>query len=179
MNKLNLGCGRNIKKEWVNLDIVKKKGVDIVWDLDKIPYPFEDNEFDEILAEMVLEHTMKPEEALRELWRISKKNARITLIVPHFSNWQAWGDITHRRAFNSTSLFAFSNKASHRSSTSLLNQNKERFDINTKIKFGRILKSLGFEYFFNLNNYSRSFYERNLAYIFPAESIVFHLKTVK
>ena len=180
MKKLNLGCGKSIKKGWTNLDLIKGEGVDVVWDLDKTPYkPLKDNEFDFILAEMVLEHTWEPDKVIKELWRISKKGGEVKIIVPHFSNWQAWGDITHRRPFNSTSLFSFSSRKSHRGSTSLINVQKEIFDINSKITFGKIKRFFGFEYFFNLNNYARGFYERNLSYFFPAESIIFNLKTLK
>jgi hypothetical protein len=43
--KLHLGCGTNIKKDWINLDFVKLKGVEVVHDLNKFPYPFKDNTF--------------------------------------------------------------------------------------------------------------------------------------
>lgn len=33
MKRLNLGCGRDIKKGWINLDILKLPGVDVVYDL--------------------------------------------------------------------------------------------------------------------------------------------------
>jgi len=128
---------------------------------------------------MILEHTFEPDKVLKQLWRISKNKGKIKITVPHFSNWQAWGDITHRRPFNSTSLFSFSAKGSHRGSTSLINSQKEVFKINSKIKFDKIKKAVGFEKIFNLNNYSRGFYERNLANIFPAQSLEFELKTLK
>jgi len=179
MKKLNLGCGSNIKEGWTNLDVVKGNGVDIVWNLDEFPYPFKDNEFGFILAEMVMEHTWEPDKVLKQLWRISKSGGSIKITVPHFSNWQSWGDITHRRPFNSTSLFSFSSRGSHRGSTSLINSQKEIFDIKSKIKFGKILKALGFEWAFNINNYARGFYERNLSQIFPAQSIIFDLRVVK
>ena len=46
--KLNLGCGRDIREGYVNLDKAGLDGVDVVHDLNVFPYPFEDNEFDEI-----------------------------------------------------------------------------------------------------------------------------------
>ena len=54
--KLNFGCGTRIMKGYVNLDIVKHKGVDVVHDLNKFPYPFKNGEFDEIYARFILEH---------------------------------------------------------------------------------------------------------------------------
>jgi len=37
MKKLNLGCGNDIKKDYVNLDIAKLQGVNVVWDVNKLP----------------------------------------------------------------------------------------------------------------------------------------------
>ncbi len=179
MKKLNLGCGMDIKNGWINVDCVKNMGVDKVFDLNQFPYPFKENQFDLILLNAILEHLDNPEKVIEEIWRISKHSAKIFISVPHFSCWQTWGDITHKRAFNSTSLFPFSIKKSHRSSSSLINQKKELFEIGTKITLGKFKKFFGFEFLINLNNASRGFYERNFAYIFPAESIKWKLKTTK
>lgn len=179
MKKLNLGSGKDIRRGWVNLDIVKSEGVNVVWNLERFPYPFKDSEFDLINCHMILEHLDDVQSVIKELWRISKKGATIFIEVPHFSSWQAWGDITHKKAFNHSSLFPFSNKPQHRGSASLINNQKEVFNIKPKIKMGKIKKSLGFERIFNLNNYARGFYERNLANIFPAESILWELRVIK
>lgn len=54
--KLNLACGRDIRKGYINLDIAKLDGVDIVYDINKIPLPFGNEQFKEILAYAILEH---------------------------------------------------------------------------------------------------------------------------
>jgi predicted SAM-dependent methyltransferase len=59
MKKLNLGCGKEILEGYTNLDAIKLEGTDVVYDLNKFPYPFADNYFDEILAKSVLEHFNK------------------------------------------------------------------------------------------------------------------------
>ena len=46
--KLNFGCGADIKKGYINLDKSKIKGVNVVHDLNKYPWPFPGNHFDEI-----------------------------------------------------------------------------------------------------------------------------------
>lgn len=85
MKKLNLGCGRFKKDGFINLDIDKEVEPDIVWDLNKFPYPFNDNEFDLIEASHVLEHLEKPFQVMKEIYRISKDGAEIIIKVPHFS----------------------------------------------------------------------------------------------
>ena len=72
MNKLNLGCGQDIRKGYVNLDFLKLRGVDVVHDLNKFPYPFDDDEFDEIYTSHVLEHLDNLPKAMKELKRICR-----------------------------------------------------------------------------------------------------------
>ncbi|OIO20686.1 hypothetical protein COV61_03315 [Candidatus Micrarchaeota archaeon CG11_big_fil_rev_8_21_14_0_20_47_5] len=97
--KLHLGCRTDIlpkKDGWVNLDIDRElKNVDVFHDLEKMPYPFEDDRADEIRIWNVLEHIRKPSEVLAEMHRICKNGARVHIKVPHFSQGGMWGDETH------------------------------------------------------------------------------------
>ena len=54
--KLNLGCGNDIRDGWINLDSAKLPGVNIVHDLEDLPLPFGDENFDYVLCQDVLEH---------------------------------------------------------------------------------------------------------------------------
>jgi len=54
--KLNLGCGRNIKKGWVNVDFAERENkLDIVCDLSR-EFPFDDNSCSYIYSEHFIEH---------------------------------------------------------------------------------------------------------------------------
>jgi len=99
LNKLNLGCGSDIKEGYINLDNAKIKGVDIVWDIDKIPMPFEDNTFKEIYASHILEHSKDFLKLLGELNRISKPKAKIIIRVPVFPSMYSASDPTHKQFF--------------------------------------------------------------------------------
>jgi len=35
MKKLNLGCGNDIRQGYINLDVAKLDGVDVVWDYER------------------------------------------------------------------------------------------------------------------------------------------------
>lgn len=48
MIKLDIGCGTNKKDSFLGVDILELPGVDIVHDLNSFPYPFSNNEIDEI-----------------------------------------------------------------------------------------------------------------------------------
>ena len=97
--KLNLGCGTDIKEGYVNLDIIKRKGVDVVHDLDKLPYPFKESTFDEVYASHVLEHVDDLMKTMEEIYRILKPGGALVAKVPYFSSSGAFQDPTHKHFF--------------------------------------------------------------------------------
>ena len=86
MVKLHLGCGRDIKEGFVNIDRVKGEGVDVICNLGHEPLPFEDNTIDAVYANSFIEH-LDCEETdflLDELYRVCKPRAIIEFISPHY-----------------------------------------------------------------------------------------------
>ncbi|WP_421654740.1 class I SAM-dependent methyltransferase [Leptothermofonsia sp. ETS-13] len=109
--KLNLGCGRNILKGWINLDKVFQKGVDVIADLDdcqNTPLPFSDNSVDEFLASHLLEHLHHPLPFMEELHRIAKPGAKATFRLPYGASDDAFEDPTHVRLYFLRSFGFFS-----------------------------------------------------------------------
>lgn len=119
--ELLIGCGSRRKKllfrknyeNWsnlVSLDINPHHNPDIVWDLMDMPLPFEDNEFDEIHAYDVLEHTGQQGDyrfffqQWSEFWRILKPNGAIFAKCPSWRSHWAWGDPGHTRVIQLASL---------------------------------------------------------------------------
>ena len=72
MKILDLGCGKRKQKGAIGIDISKDTDADVIYDLNSIPYPFPDNEFDYIYANNIIEHLLDVIEAMEELHRISK-----------------------------------------------------------------------------------------------------------
>ncbi len=97
--KLNLGCGTDVKPGWVNLDSASLPGVDVVHDIEKLPFPFADNSFDEILCQDILEH-IDYLPVLKELHRILASGGTLTVRVPHFTSRNTYLDPTHKKAFS-------------------------------------------------------------------------------
>ena len=143
--KLNLGCGKQIKsksKGWVNADIQKEKGIDKSFNFEKFPYPFNDNTFDYILVDNVLEHLDDISKVMSELWRICKKDAMIEIIVPYWNNSVAYNSPEHKHYFNTRT---FENICEYKSSSRI--KPEEKFELievkrnagNVKRKIPRII----------------------------------------
>jgi DNA modification methylase len=118
--ELLLGCGTNKTKklytdkaEWKNLvtvDIDPGVSPDIVHDLDVLPYPFPDQEYDEIHAYDVLEHQGRQGDykfffnQFNEFYRILKPKGQMFIISPNFDSRWAWGDPGHCRIIGAEQL---------------------------------------------------------------------------
>lgn len=104
--KLNIGCGLATKKGYINVDKVKLKGVDVVHNLDKYPWPFPNNYFDEIYGQDIIEHLKNLFKAMQEIHRISKDGAIVRLIVPYWHSSSAFYP-NHYYFFNVDSMKFF------------------------------------------------------------------------
>jgi len=176
--KLNIGCGKKIMKGYINLDLFKEEGVDVIHNLNVYPYPFKDNTFNKIIADNVMEHLDEPVNFCEELWRIGKNKGKIIIETPHFSSGVAsWSDLTHKRTFSS---YSFDNyyidEEINKEKTTFEIYRKMRFKCKTYIKFGRIYKLIGIEFIANIN---QKIYENFWSYLFPARGITFYLEVVK
>lgn len=94
----------------VTLDMDTSLDVDIHHDLNILPYPLKDNEFDEIHAYEVLEHCGTQGDwrfffaQFAEFWRILKPNGHLCGTVPMWDSPWAWGDPGHTRIINVNAL---------------------------------------------------------------------------
>ena len=171
MNKLNLGCGQDIRKGYVNLDFLKLRGVDVVHDLNKFPYPFDDDEFDEIYTSHVLEHLDNLPKAMKELKRICRNGGRIKIRVPHFSCGLTYNDPTHKCFFGYSTFDVFTEK-------SFYELPKFRI-VRKKLNFTRMAFT-SLNYFFNpLININPVMYERFFCWMLPCSEVLFELEVLK
>lgn len=82
--KINLGCGLDKRPGYINVDIRKEVDPDLVWDMERTPYPFPDESAEEILMKDSLEHVSwrKVEDVIRECHRILKRGGVLRIQVP-------------------------------------------------------------------------------------------------
>ena len=112
---LHLGCGTTRMEGAINADHIKMPGVDVVFDLEKPPYPLVENNFDEVHMYFVLEHITDHFAVIKEIHRILKPGGRCYIRVPHFSSMYAWGEFTHKRGYahGSFDIFEDTNNRSY------------------------------------------------------------------
>jgi SAM-dependent methyltransferase len=99
--RLNVGCGRDIREGWVNIDGAALPGIDFTVDLDdcgESPLPLPGDHFERLEMIHVLEHLRHPLPLMQELWRVAAPGARLFVKVPHAGHDDAWVDPTHVRA---------------------------------------------------------------------------------
>jgi SAM-dependent methyltransferase len=109
--RLNLGCGRDIKDGWVNVDQHPAEGVGLVADLDqpdKVDLPWPDDTFTDVYVSHLVEHLHYPLPLFAEAWRVAEPDAELVVRCPYGSSDAADEDPTHvRRLFlNSWGFFS-------------------------------------------------------------------------
>jgi|LakMenE18May11ns_1017448.scaffolds.fasta_scaffold9765906_2 predicted SAM-dependent methyltransferase len=112
--KLNLGCGyKKLYDHW-NVDVEPRCNPDQVWDLDTTPWPWEDNFFNRITADNILEHLgQNPRvftEIIKEMYRVSQDRAEWFICVPHHRCDLFWDDYTHVRPLSAKTFQMFDQK---------------------------------------------------------------------
>lgn len=111
MKKLNLGSGDKRIPGFLNVDKFDTFEPDIVHDLEIFPYPFLENEIEEIKLIHVLEHIGQTPDIfiniMKELYRICVDQANIHISVPHPRHDDFLADPTHVRPITTLGLSLF------------------------------------------------------------------------
>lgn len=170
--KLNIGCGKNIKKNYINLDSVNLPEVDIIHNLNHYPWPFKKDEFNEIYCSHVLEHLNSIIEPIEEIWRITKDKGKIKILVPISPSVWAFADPTHKQFYTYFTFNYF------RLKDNLNYYSKARFNIKKrKILFSKYLKLI--EVLVNSSETSKKIWAFFLYFLFPAETLEVELEVIK
>jgi SAM-dependent methyltransferase len=105
--RLDLACGQNKTKDYFGVDTAKVKGVDLVYDLEKFPWPFADNSVIDAVCNHYIEHTKDLIKFMDEVYRILKPGCKITISAPYYNSIRAWQDPTHTRVISEATFLYF------------------------------------------------------------------------
>ena len=93
---------------------------DVVHDLERTPWLFQDDAFEEVHAYEVLEHLGRQGDFraffahFYEIWRILKPDGFLAATCPSFRSMWAWGDPGHTRVLTSGSLVFLDREEYHK-----------------------------------------------------------------
>lgn len=109
--KLNMGCGHNKMAGYVNVDLFAECHPDVLCDLEVLPWPWQDGIADEVVFIHSLEHLGQSARVflgmMKELYRVCKHDAAVTIHVPHPRHDNFLNDPTHVRAITPALLTLF------------------------------------------------------------------------
>lgn len=177
MNKkiLNLGSGVKNNNDGIRLDFNPDVNPDILHDLNKFPYPFENNSFDLITMDNVLGELDNLWKVMEEIYRISNNEAEIIVSAPYFRSAYAFIH-PNIKSFFTVKTFDYFDPDS---------ELFKRFKYtSSKFKLIRISFDEGFESGIIksvtrfLANKKPLFYERVISPFISLDSIKFYLKKI-
>ena len=168
--KLVLGAAGVKHPDAITVDIDPEHTPDVVHNLNITPWPFENNQFKEIVAHHVLEHLIDLPPAMDELYRICHPEGSIYIDVPHHSGWCAHSP-EHKMYFN---YFAFDGYI--QGGMNLWLKKKKFKLLSREVTFHRAFRRYGLHKIFN--RFPKE-YERFWTHIFPAEHFRIYLQPIK
>lgn len=97
--RLNLGVGHcaDWADDVINVDLRPLDHVQVVWDLDEHPWPFDDGQFADIRATQVFEHLHDPLGFMTDAHRVLEPGGVLRIAVPHWQSENSHTDPTHVR----------------------------------------------------------------------------------
>lgn len=171
---LDVGCGHNKTPGTIGIDrrttdkLSRKSQCDIEHDLTKFPWPLEDNSVDLVICQHVIEHLPDTVKTLEEFNRIVRPGGKVFMETPHYTWFEAYRHYEHCHMFSFQSFDYFL---------------KDNLHYETHFSFAD--KGIFFDDFTNaigvglLANKFPRFYEKRLAFIFPATSFYITFKVDK
>jgi SAM-dependent methyltransferase len=178
---LDIGCGANKIPGAIGMDVNPRSAADVIHDLDDVPYPFADDQFDEVVGRHVIEHVRDPMAVMLELHRITRSGGLVRLVAPHWTNPDFATDLTHRNHLNS---YSFRNLIEGREVFSFYAEARFR-QRKTRVTLLNLWKPFGLELLINLDNsypkmrFLRKFWEQYANAIVRGKEIFFELEVVK
>ena len=171
---LDLGCGK--KKQdpaAIGLDRQRGSSADVLCDLRHFPWPIKDNCAGKVYLSHFLEHHPDILGAMAEVHRIAQAGAEVIIVTPHYSSPDSYTDPTHLFHLGMHSFDYFVRSSfedfTYASGGFRILERRLTFGGNLLLdNLGRLFAAI-----------SVDFYEKHLAWIFPARNMVCRLSVCK
>lgn len=167
---VDLCCGDKKREGALGVDLAPLPGIDIVHNLDQVPWPLKDNSASSILCEHGIEHVRDVVAFMSECHRILKDGGELKILTPHFSSYNSYTDPTHVRHLSAFWFRSFTEGGYlARNCKFALHKTTVTFGKSFSAKVGRLIVCLrGLER-----------WEKNSAFRYPGMDIETTLKAVK
>ena len=171
---LDIGCGKKKQEpSAIGLDCQPGSSADVLCDLRHFPWPVKDNCAGRIYLSHFLEHHPDILRVMAEVHRIAQPGAEILIVTPHYSSPDSYTDPTHvfHLAIHTFDYFerdSFEDFTYHAGGFRIL-ERRLTFGGNFLLdNLGRMFAAI-----------SLDFYEKHLAWVFPARNIICRLSVLK
>ncbi len=175
MKILDVGCGINKYPGAIGIDRNRSSRADLLCDLNRIPYPFRDNSFDELRAIHVIEHVADVIQTVGEFHRLVRPGGRIRIETPHYTDFSSFCDPTHRWHLNSFSFRVFGEDHGGFGYYSAARLK----EISVRVKLLSLWRWCGFEFLVNRFRRFRRFWEYYLCFVVRGKVIEFEFEVLK
>jgi SAM-dependent methyltransferase len=172
---LDVGCGVNKYAGAIGVDRNADTAADVICDLDRFPYPFRENSFDEIRAVHVIEHVADVMRTMEEFHRLLRPGGTVYIATPHYTDFSSFCDPTHRWHLNSFSFRYFGED-----NAGFGYYSRARFrERLVHVRLLALWRYLGFEFLVNHVLRFRKFWEHYLCFLVRGKVIEFRLEALK
>lgn len=180
---LELGCGPSkIDPRAIGVDMLDFYGVDLIGDIFEILAQFPDRSVSSIYTAHFLEHVSDLPKLLDEIGRILALSARLSIVVPHFSNPFYYSDPTHKTPFGLYTMAYFCKQTcfvrsvpQYGFSVPLILHSVNLGFKSYRPRYFRHALKRAFGAIFNSTMFLREFYEENLCWLVPCYEIRYEL----
>ena len=107
LKKVDLCCHNQKPSGFIGVDSYPYPAVDVIYDLDKPYWPFEDGSVGLFRMQDALEHLKDPIQTMKELYRCLAPNGWVLIDVPSTDGRGAYQDPTHVTFWNSNSFWYY------------------------------------------------------------------------
>jgi SAM-dependent methyltransferase len=180
--RLNLGCGLRPREGFFGVDQAPLPTTDILADLNEPLKDLPDHSVVEVFSRHTLEHVRDLLQLVSELHRVCRPDARIEIVVPHFSNPYYYSDPTHVRPFGLYTFFYFADEEDQPRRKVPSFYSSQRFRVESvsiqllrRRALGKPLRS-ALQWWINRSIDHLDWYERTACRLSPAESIRYVLR---